>query len=595
MRNLLLAAGCLAALPTLSQAQEVEELIVTATRLPAFVEDSPSVRVIGRQEIDDRQAVFAADILETVPGVSVARNGAFGGPTSVRMRGASADKTLVLIDGVPVNDPSSPSGAYDFASLDLADIERVEILSGPQGSIWGSDAIGGVIAFTTRELNGAAASFEAGSFGASRGSLAVGMSDEDRAIGVSASGFGTDGISAAANGVEDDGFSTWTAGANGRARVGPLRLDGRIRYTEASVELDGYAPPFFEFGDTSERAENRTWSGYARATGQAFGLDHSLLFSAEDIERFNFSPYEARRRDWRWTSGRGGPADMLSFIVGADRDETRATVSSGVAELGATSAFGVVRWRVSDRLSTTASLRYDDPDEYDGQATGRIAVAADLWAGFSAAASFGQGFKTPTIAQTVCDFCFDTPVPLKPERAEGWDVSLAWRSPDDRYSAEVTGYRLSVSDQIDYVIARYENIDRTLTTGMEAEAEARLTDRLSLKAAYGYTDAVDRSTGARLVRVPEHAGSASLAWLGERLRGVLTVRAESQQADLDPSTFASAPREGFVTADLAGSYAVREGVELTARVENLADEDFQETLGYAEPGRAVYVGFRLRP
>jgi vitamin B12 transporter len=593
MRSLLFAAACL--VPFAASAHEVDEVVVTATRLPAFVDDVPSVHVIGREEMEDRQAVFAADILETVPGLSVFRNGAFGGPTSVRIRGASADKTLVLIDGVPVNDPSSPSGAYDFASLDLGDVERVEILSGPQGSTWGSDAIGGVVAFTTRELNGLAGSAEAGSFNTVRGMFAAGLANEDHAIGASVSGFRTDGISAAASGVEDDSFATWTAGVNGRLRILPaVTLDGRVRYSDSEVDLDGYAPPAFAFADTGDRAENRTWSGYGRVRADAFGFQHTALFSAFDVERFNFSPYEAQRRDWRWTSGRGGPGDTVAFIAGAERDETRATVSFGGVEMGATSAFGVVRWRGNERFSVTASLRYDDPDEYDGQTTGRIAATAGLPAGFSVAASFGQGFKTPSLAQTVCDFCFIAGIPLDPERAEGWDASLAWRSADERFSAEVTGYRLSVRDQIDYFGGHYVNIDRTLTTGVETEAEARLTDQLTVRAAYAYTDAVDRSTGAPQLRVPEHSGSASLAWRGERLGGVLTVRAEGEQADIDPSTFAPATRDGFVTADVAGSYRLTGGIELTARVENLADEDFQEVLGYGEPGRAVYAGFRLK-
>jgi len=597
MRKLLLAASCLA-FPTfaLAQAVQVDEVVVTATRLPAFVEDTPSAHVISREEIEDRQAVFAPDILDTVPGLSVFRNGAFGGPAGVRIRGASGDKTLVLIDGVPVNDPSSPAGTYDFSGLDLADVDHIEILSGPQGSIWGSDAIGGVIAFTTRELNGFSGSFEGGSLNTTRATLAVATANADRAIGVSASGFSTDGISAAANGTEADGFTSWTAGVSGRTAVGSnLSVDGKLRYTEGEVDLDGYAPPFFTFGDTTDTAANRTWSGYARAKGQAFGLEHTLLYSGLQMERINFGAYKARRNDWRWTSGRGGPADVFAFLVGAERDETRATVSTGVAELGATSAFAVARWRPIERASVTGSVRYDDPDDFAAQTTGRIAGSYEIGWGLTASASFGQGFKTPTISQAVCDFCYTPAVPLKPERAEGWDASLAWRSEGGRLAASMTGYRLSVGDQIDYVGGTYVNIARTLTTGMEAEGEARPTEQLSLRAGYAYADAVDRSTGARLVRVPEHSGSAGLDWHGKRLRGDFTIRAQGRQADLDPDSFAPTWRKGYVVADLAGSYEVQRGLELTARVENIADRRYQQVLGYGEPGRTVFVGFRIRP
>ena len=598
MRSCLPATAALAVLTAMPAHAEtpVDELVVTAARLPTDRKVITGAHVIDRAEIEARNTAFAADLLSTIPGVSIARAGAFGGVAAIRIRGAAPDKTLVLIDGVPMNDPSTPAGTYDFSGLDLGDVDRIEILSGPQGSIWGSDAIGGVIAFTTRELNGFSGSFEGGSLNTTRGTLAAGMADADHAIGVSASGFSTDGISAAANGTEPDGFTSWTAGLNGRANVSPaLTLDGKLRYTEGDVDLDGYAPPFFTFGDTQDKASNRTWTGYGRAKGEAFGVEHTLLYSAYQTERFNFAPYKARRNDWRWTSGRGGAGDVFAFLIGAERDETRATVSSGVANLSATSAFAVARWRPLERASMTASVRYDDPDRYAGQTTGRIAGSYEIGWGLTASASFGQGFKTPSIAQSVCDFCYMPAAPLQPERAEGWDANLAWRSTEGRLTANLTGYRLAVRDQIDYVAGTYVNIDRTLATGIETEGQARITDALSVRASYAYADAVDRSTGAPLVRVPEHSGSASVDWHGERLRGDFTVRAQGEQADLDPDTFLPTRRKGYVVADLAGSYAISKGVELTARVENIGDRRYQQVLGYAEPGRTVYVGFRIRP
>ncbi|HEY5090588.1 MAG TPA: TonB-dependent receptor plug domain-containing protein, partial [Polyangia bacterium] len=118
-------------------------MVVTATRLPQPLATTPDAYVITDADIQAGQAVVAADLLSTVPGLVVSQTGAFGGVTSVSIRGASSDKTLVLIDGVPVNDVSSPSGGFDFGSFDLGDISRIEVLTGPQGALWGSDAIGG--------------------------------------------------------------------------------------------------------------------------------------------------------------------------------------------------------------------------------------------------------------------------------------------------------------------------------------------------------------------------------------------------------------------------------------------------------------------
>ncbi|MDQ0464872.1 vitamin B12 transporter [Caulobacter ginsengisoli] len=602
MKRLLLTTALVLAPAAAFADTDVSEVIVTAERLPSTLDQTPDARVITRDEIDRRQAVFAADILTTVPGLSLSRNGGFGGFTSVKLRGAASDKTLVLIDGVVQNDASSPNGGYDFSSLDLDDVSQVEILSGPQGSIWGSDAIGGVVSFTTRDLDGLRASLEGGSYSTVHGSAAIGQVNAASAISASVSAYRTDGVSKAANGTEDDGFKSWTAGV--RARIDltdTVRLDGQVRYNEADADVDGY-DAFFTFGDTTDRSKNRSWTGFARVRADQFlGLDQSLSVSLYDLTRDSISAfpssYDARRATWRWTGGRGGASDPFAFLLGIERDDTEASISTGAtSDLGATSVFAMARFSPVDAVSVTASLRYDDPDKFSGKATARIGATARLPAGFTAAASFGQGFKTPTISQTVCDFCFPAgpSTGLKPETAQGWDASLHWRSADDRYFVRVTGYRLEVKDQISYGVGRYVNIDRTLTTGVEAEAEAEVTDQLSIKVAYAFTDAVDRATGAELLRVPAQSGSVALWWTGDRLSGALTVRAEGEQADSDPSTFSPATRDGFTVADLSAGWKLNDQVEITGRIENLTDETYSESLGYGETGRAVYVGVRLK-
>lgn len=600
----LLFATAFALIPATAFAEDtdVDAVIVTAERLPTTLGQSVDARVITRAEIDQRQAVFAADLLNDVPGLSLSRNGGFGGVTSVRIRGAASDKTLVLIDGVVQNDPSSPNGGYDFSSLDLDDVQQVEVLSGPQGSLWGSDAIGGVISFTTRDLDGWRAGLEGGTYGTLHGSAALGTVTDRGAISASVSGYRTDGISKAANGTEDDGFTSWSAGLKGRLALSDtLRLDGQVRYNEARADLDGY-DAFFTFGDTADRSRSRAWTGFARLQADGlFGLDQSLSLSVYDLTRDNISAfsssYDARRTTWRWTGGRGGASDPFAFLLGIERDDTEASISTGAtSDLGATSAFAIGRFSPTSVLTVTASLRYDDPDQYQGKATARLAAAYRLGGGFVASASFGQGFKTPTISQTVCDFCFPAgpSTGLKPETAQGWDATLAWRSADGRAYVRVTGYRLDVKDQISYGIGRYVNIDRTRTDGLEAEGQFALTDRLTFKAAYAYTDAVDRSTGAELLRTPRNSGSVALWWTGDRLSGALTVRAEGEQADSNPSTFAPQRRDGFTVTDLSAGWKLNDRIELTGRVENLTDETWQESLGYGESGRAFYIGVRLK-
>jgi vitamin B12 transporter len=618
-RLYLLATACLAVAPA-AYAQEadqitllgqritpVSEVVVTATRLPSPLEVTPGARVVTEAEIEARGAVFATDVLETIPGINVNRNGAFGGVSYARQRGQTNDKTLVLIDGVPVNDPSQPTGGFDFSAFDLADIARVEVLSGPQGSLWGSDAIGGVISFTTRELDGLRGELEAGSFGTVRGSAAAGRATEAYAVGLSLSGLSTDGISKAENGTEDDGFETRTATVNGRYDVSErVTLDGRVRYNGSEAEIDGYDANF-AFGDTDEVYETETVSGFGRVrVADALGFDHAVsvsLFETERVGRGGGFPYsyDADRQLYRYTAERAEPGEVYALAFGLEREDTAATLSDGSeADLGATAAFAVLRLTPNERLTLTGSARYDDPDRYDGEGTLRAAAAYELGGGFTVAAAYGQGFKTPSISQTACDFCFPmVPVDLEPERAEGADLRLGWASADDRFDAALTAYRIEVEDQIDFVFnpdftSRYANIDETRSEGLEAEASARLGGGFALRAAYAFTETEDLETGLPLLRAPEHQGSAVLTYARDRLSGAVTVRAESEQDDSDPSTFARIGRDGFVVADVAGAYALTEQVHLTLRVENLLDEDFQQVLGYGEPGRAAYVGLRLR-
>jgi vitamin B12 transporter len=196
----------------------------------------------------------------------------------------------------------------------------------------------------------------------------------------------------------------------------------------------------------------------------------------------------------------------------------------------------------------------------------------------------------------VCDFCVSSrPFPtLRPETAHGYEAVIGWAPADGRIEARATVYRLRVEDQITYVFdpgtfeSVYVNVARTLTDGVELEARARLGQGFDLSLAGAWTDARDERTGARLLRVPERSGSATLGWTGTRLSGALTLRGEGDQDD------AGGIRPGFITANLNGSWALSEAATLTVRLENLADRRYQQVLGYGEPGRSGFVGIRLR-
>ena len=591
-------------------AATVAPIVVDATRLPTLATDVPDLVVITRADIDLRQAVYATDILNTVPGLAVTDDGAFGGVTSVRMRGASSDKTLVLLDGVPQNDPSDPNGAYDFSNLDLSDIERIEILEGPQSSIWGSDAIGGVISLTTREINGWRASGEGGSLNTFDGSAAFGQRTDQWAYGASIFGDRSNGIPKADGTGVPNPYWNWSAGGYGRLTPADwITLDAHVRYEQSYASIDGYDATTFAFGYTPQYYTTRGWSGDARAIVNApLGFTDTFTVGLYDLDRSDVyigqpsdsSAYTAFTQDYRFTAERGAASDPFGIVFGAERQGTDASLSTGAHEgLGTTSGFVEARWRPLDPLTLTAAERYDAPDTYGGDATGHVSGVWKLGAGFSLEGAWGQGFKTPTISEIACDFC--TPagpsVGLKPEHAVGWDGALAWASADGGLTAKLTGYELSVHDQIEFSAVfpfRYVNIDNTRTHGLELEASARLTRNLTLQGEYAYTDAIDLDADTEMLRVPRDSGSVSLLWNSHRWQAALTVRSEGPDADENPSTFLPQERPGFAVVNLSGAYSLTPHLDLTARVNDIANTHYEEVLGYGEPKSMIMIGFRAK-
>src|SRR5580658_4251281 len=381
-RTWLLASAALAA-PALAladppQSTPVSGLVVTATQLPTKADEVPDLIVINREEIDAKQAVYASDVLATVPGVALSDNGGFGGVASVRMRGASSDKTLVLIDGVPQNDPSQPAGSYDFSTLDLSNVEKIEILEGPQSSIWGSDAIGGVISITSRELNGWTAQGEGGSLTSFDGAAAFGQKTDAYAFGATLFGDRSDGVAKADGIGPRNPFWQGSAGVYGRLTPTDwLTLDTHWRYEQSYAAIDGYDANTFAFGYTPQYYDTQGWTGDVRAIAQGpLGFTETLTVGLAGIDRSdvyigspaNSSAYGAFTQDYRLTAERGAPSDPFGVIFGGERLISNASISTGQRfDLGTSSGFAEARWRPIEPLTVTAAGRYDAPDTYKGQ------------------------------------------------------------------------------------------------------------------------------------------------------------------------------------------------------------------------------------
>ncbi|MEM9899020.1 MAG: TonB-dependent receptor plug domain-containing protein, partial [Pseudomonadota bacterium] len=292
--------GALAQTTSLTDDQEdgSDEIVVVGTRLPTPINEvGRSVTVIGEEEIAIRQQRFLYDALEIAPGVQLIRSGSFGGLSSVSIRGLPSDQTLFVIDGIVANNPAFFGNTFDFANIDPADISKVEVLRGGQSTLYGSDAIAGVINVVTkdgREGFGVDAFLEGGSFGTFRGAASVQAGNETTSGRLTISGITSDGFSSADErdgNTEDDGYSSITLSGKFRSKLtNSLEFEGTARYIDSVNEFDGFPPPNFVLADADNDGETRDLLLSGSLTHKAFDgrLENRARVTFSDSDILNF-------------------------------------------------------------------------------------------------------------------------------------------------------------------------------------------------------------------------------------------------------------------------------------------------------------------
>lgn len=578
-----------------------DEIIVSATRSPLPVSEvGASVTAIEAPEIELRQYESVADILRDTAGVSIARNSAFGGVASARLRGAASGQSLVVIDGIVVNDPSAPSGGFNFANLDVVDIERIEVLRGPQSILYGSDAIGGVISITTRRAeDGVAASGfgEGGSKGFARGAATISGADDAVDGRLTISGLRTDGISRAAAGSEADGFRSIAASFAGGAELAPaLRAEIFARYGEAHAEIDGFPPPAFTLADTLETENTEEYAIAGRLLHQGARLTQSLTLSYNTITRKNgdngvfLFGADGERASAEYFA-RYEVSDRFAALAGIEGETTEVSVSGVDDDANSASVFTLLEAKPFEGFAFSGGVRRDEFDEFDGATTGRVTAAWQAGPATVIRASWGQGFRAPSLFQRNFNLFGGPPNPdLDPERSDAFDASIEQEIAGG-LTAKVTVFHQKIRDQIDFDFASggYINIDKTRARGVEVEASWTPIDALSISGNYSYTDAVDRDTGLQLLRQPKHGGAVFLdVAASRRLKIGASLIANGRESDV------GADNGSWARLDLRAAFALIDGLEIYGRVENATDSDYQDVAGYAEPGRSVFAGVRVR-
>jgi vitamin B12 transporter len=610
------------------------EVIVVATRLPVSPDKvGNAFSVLDQKAIVQSQAVLASDLLATLPGLTMVRNGGPGAPTAVRIRGAEADETLVLIDGVQMNDPSDVSGGFDFGNLLVGDISRIEVLRGPQSTLYGSQAIGGVINIVTAEPQGAlarSASVEYGSMNSSQLKAGVGGQSDRVSARLAGSYYRTDGVSSYAGGTETDRFRNSTfAGRFGYELTPSVALDLRAFYADGRSSYDGFPPPFYSFADTGDFSKNRQFIGYAGVNFALAGgrLQNRVAYQQTSTDRDTFSgPVGAATPSSRYKGenqrieyqGSWNFAQGYTAVFGGQHEKSQmhSDLAPTSAEVNLDSFYAQLQAELIRGLTLIAGDRFDDHDTFGSHHSPRIAAAWSLGTGTILRASWGEGFKAPTLYQLYSDYRNPD---LAAESSRGWDAGVAQRFMQDRVFLRATWFQRSTRNRIGFgdcpdpgtticslpghsSFGYYANVARNKADGIELEGSFAFTGRTSLSANYAHTRSEDRSPGAadfgrQLLRRPKNTANATLTYGWPRqVDTSLAVRYVSASADSDFNVFPAArvTLSDYTLVDLRLAWPVTESMKIAARVENLFDRQYQTVLDYGTTGRAGYLSVSYR-
>jgi len=641
-----IAALCALFAANTASADTIETVVISATRTEQPLEKTgASLTLITSKDLQTQQTVALTDILKEVPSLIVNRNGGLGQPASISLRGGEAGQTIVLIDGIRVNDPSTTddSAAAALGDLLVNNIERVEVLRGPQSTLYGSDAIGGMINIVTKRgsdgpfrLNG---SVEGGSFGTFHANVAANGSAGGVEYGAALNYLTTSGISASDPrnplnaAARPDGYRNYGATFNVRAHLDDsLSIDARAYYTNGHEHFDdGFGPPpnFLPI-DSGANNTNDLKAGY-------LGLNADFL----DGKFHNRVALIATSSDRQFFDSASDPATHLNFeffsstvrleyqgVVDLDADD-QITFGAETQEstfrndnFGLFALFSPPTETGHDRLSgyyaqaqttffaaltLTGGIRLDSDDQFGTHTSFKFNGAWQLsdWDA-TLRANVGNAFKAPSLFQEFGPN--SNPIaPLQPETATGWEAGLDKNFWGGGLNGSLTYFARETTNQIDFqncfsptdapgcpsrvaVFGYYVNLDRTRTTGVEASLAAPLMDGLSVSLNATYLAARNTATGRYLSRRPHYLASAVITWrplVGATLGTSVTY--QGKRFD-DAANFM--PLTSNMTVNLFGSYDLTENWQLFGRVDNLFNDRTEEIKGFGVPGIAAFGGVR---
>jgi vitamin B12 transporter len=597
-----------------------DQIVITASRAPEQEARTPaSVTIIDGKRIERLGEPLLPALLRLTPSIAVSASGPAGSFTEVRMRGAEVNHTLLFVDGIKVNDPASGDfPRFELLNADLA--SRVEVVRGPQSALWGSEAVGGVIAVNgVEDAAGYGATAEAGSFGLLRASASAAAAGDTATLSGAAGWQRARGIdSFGTPGGDKDGYrnfagrlrGSWKPAAAVELGLSGIALLGR-------TEFDGFniAPPF-QHMDTLDSSRNRLvagrgWAGIGseatpwtgRISASLLGSSNRNFLAAEPINRtrgsrLNLGAQVERRFET-------GPINHRLIAAAELEHETfhaRDTIFGGFSNQDRSRSHHslTLEWRGETRsLTGDLAVRRDWFNRFRDATSVRASLLARIGGGFSLAGSYGEGISQPTFFDLYGFFpgSFIGNPSLRPESSRGFEASVRYRR--GTVEASLTGYRQRLHDEIVPTLDFTSTVNRdgiSRRSGAEAEFAWHVGDRLRLTATYAFLHATEPAelVAVRELRRPKHSGSIAADGVSGRVSygaSIAYVGAHFDQRDSFP--FDRVELGSYWLAGARVAYAVLPGIELFARGSNLLDQDYRDVFGYRTEGRGLFVGLRL--
>ncbi len=598
-------------------------VVVTATRIPTpETEVASSVTVVTAEQIAARQIRTLPDLLREIPGLNVVQGGGPGAQTSIFLRGTNSNHTKVFIDGIDVGDPSNSNAAFNFGQLLTQDIQRVEVLRGPQSGLYGSDAVGGVISIITKAGSGPArfnAGIEGGSFNTFNQNAGMSGSLDRFHYAASIQHFHAGSTPVTPSDYLQPGqvrIDDYNDNLTGSTKLGFEVTDafdvGLVaRYTDAHLRFTGDDYDFYPtIPDTTQSAAH-TKQYYTRATAHlsSFGgaFEQTLGIAYSTIKSYSFSPdgpvqsdnFGARvKYDWQ---GILALAPTQKLILGAEhqRDSITAPIS---ADTSIDSGYLELQSSFFDSLYDTLSVRHDDNDRFGRKTTYRFAPAYIFAAtATKLKASVGTGFKAPTLSQlfqSFPDLGFFANPNLRPETDVGWDAGVEQPLLGSTLLVGVTYFHIDIKNLIGNSadFTTLINVGRAATEGAEAFVAYQPIQTLNLRLDYTFTQATDEVTHRTLLRRPKHKASLVSTWQAlDRLQLSATVLSVSSWVDGNRDfSIQRLNASPYTTVDVAGRYSLTKNWDVTARVANLFNRRYQNPDGFDQPTIGAFAGIEAK-